>query len=184
MLRNTARAPARRCASALRDRRARPARRPHGWWRSARPNSTTGQASLMKRASDVPPLVESAGRRPVTSSTACGDEIGEGAARGQEGDRVGRIEGQRRGAPRRPRRSARAISACSVSGRPEIVEADVEDEPASAGITLEAGLPTSTVMTSRFDGSKSRVPASSGGSSSAVEHGRERRASGLSARCG
>ena len=35
----------------------------------------------MKRASDVPPLVESFGRRPVTSSIAVGDEVGEGAAR-------------------------------------------------------------------------------------------------------
>src|SRR5271165_22460 len=35
-----------------------------------RPSSTTGQAFLMKRASDVPPLVDKFGRRPVTSSTA------------------------------------------------------------------------------------------------------------------
>ena len=42
-----------------------------------RPNSTTGQMSLMKRASDVPPLVESFGRRPVTSLDGVGDEIGE-----------------------------------------------------------------------------------------------------------
>src|SRR5450759_5438185 len=31
-----------------------------------RPNSTTGQWAVMKRASEVPPLVESCGVRPVT----------------------------------------------------------------------------------------------------------------------
>ena len=35
-----------------------------------RPNSTTGQNALMKRASDVPPSVESDGVTPVTSNTA------------------------------------------------------------------------------------------------------------------
>ena len=34
------------------------------------PNSQTGQMSLMKRASDVPPLVLSLGLRPVTRRTA------------------------------------------------------------------------------------------------------------------
>ena len=35
----------------------------------ARPSSTTGQTSLMKRASDVPPLVEKNGDWPVMLAT-------------------------------------------------------------------------------------------------------------------
>ena len=33
------------------------------------PSSTTGQKSLMKRASDVPPLVEKKGDSPITPAT-------------------------------------------------------------------------------------------------------------------
>ena len=36
--------------------------------RLTRPNSTTSQYSLMKRASEVPPDVDSTGLRPVTSA--------------------------------------------------------------------------------------------------------------------
>ena len=68
--RNKARARARRCATAPRDRRPRPARRRAWMVALTRPSSTTGQAFLMKRASEVPPPVESEGLRPVTSVTA------------------------------------------------------------------------------------------------------------------
>ena len=50
----------------------------------------------MKRASEVPPPVESAGFRPVTSLNGFGDKIGERPGLGEERDRVGWLEGQRR----------------------------------------------------------------------------------------
>ena len=35
-----------------------------------RPSSTTGQSARMKRASEMPPVVQSSGSRPATSRTA------------------------------------------------------------------------------------------------------------------
>ena len=94
-----------------------------------RPRSTTGQTALMKRASEVPPLVESAGRRPVTSSTAA-------ATRSVNGPRVVRkasaLLGSKVSAKRLPSAAVltrRSISALRVSDRPGRVEADIEDEP-------------------------------------------------------
>ncbi|MNL60380.1 hypothetical protein D3C87_1841850 [compost metagenome] len=54
---------------------------------------------------------------------------------------------------------------------------------AFAGMTLTAPLPTSIVVTSRFDGWKFSVPLSKGGSISAWVSCRMPR-TGLSARCG
>ena len=49
-----------------------------------RPNSTTGQWRLTKRASDVPPVVESVGRDTAGRLDRARDEVGEGAGRGEE----------------------------------------------------------------------------------------------------
>ena len=115
----------------------------------------------MKRASEVPPLVESAGAARSTSSTASRDEIGEGAARGQEGDRVGRIEGRasQRAPPAAARRRAARFRPRSVSGDHESLKRMLKTSRTSPGMTLAAGLPTSTLTISRLEGSKSGVPA-------------------------
>ena len=80
----------------------------------------------MKRASEVPPPVESEGRAPGDVLDRGGDEIGERTGLGEKGDRVGRLEGQRR-ALRPDRRGDSPLDlGAKRFGRPEIVEADVE----------------------------------------------------------
>ena len=86
----------------------------------------------MKRASDVPPPVESAGRRPVTSSTAPATRSVNAPCQVQEGDRIGRIEGERM-TPRGRGRDASGDLLFQRFGRPQRVEADVEQEPDLGG---------------------------------------------------
>ena len=50
-----------------------------------RPKSTTGQSWIRKRPSDVPPLVDSSGSIPVSSSDRRDDHVVELARRGEEG---------------------------------------------------------------------------------------------------
>ena len=95
----------------------------------------------MKRASEVPPPVESFVSTPVDFANRARDEIGEGAAGGEEGDGVGRVEGEFVRRLRAGRaRAVPAISAPKTFGRPKIVEADVEDEPRFAGNDIGRGI--------------------------------------------
>ena len=94
------------------------------------------------------------------------------------GGRPGRSVWSVAAASRRARISAFSVSAVQVSLK-RMLKAAV----ALAGMTLVAVLPTSIVVTSRFDGWKLSVPASKGGSSSASVSLMMLR-TGLSARCG
>src|SRR6185437_3718721 len=101
-----------------------------------RPSSTTGQAVLMKRASDVPPPVESDGVRPVTSRTAAATRSvnGPGLVR-----KATALVGSRASVARSP--SSAAASRRNFGGErfggPEIVETDVELEPRLARNDVE-----------------------------------------------
>ena len=116
----------------------------------------------MKRASDVPPLVESAGLRPVTSSTAL-------ATRSVKAPRLVRnataLVGSKLSATRAPPAAAatrRSISALRVCGVHRSLKRMLKTRRTSPGMTLVAGLPTSTLTTSRLEASKSGVPAIEG----------------------
>ena len=83
----------------------------------------------MKRASDVPPLVLSSGRLPVTSSTAAAQLLGERTGGGPERPRVApdlevEIGGQRADPAAQPRLEA-------LLGV-QVVEADVEGARAAS----------------------------------------------------
>lgn len=157
------------------------------------PNSTTGQKFLMNRASDVPPLVASAGCRPVTASTASE------RSRIRSSDRVrktseivgskvsvvatGGRSGRRSGVTVVARSTRCAISAFSVSAVQRSLKRMLKPIRTSAGMTLKVRLELSRTATSRFVGSNRSVPASSGGWQRAVmKVGIER--TGLSARWG
>ena len=89
---------------------------------------------LMKRASDVPPVVESSGLRPVTSAIALRNQIGERPRLGDEHAGIRRLPFEREldlaagrlGGALLDQRLQR-IRACAV------VEADVEARPRLAG---------------------------------------------------
>ncbi len=139
--RNKAPASVRRRAKAPRDRRRGARSSTPCMVAPTRPISTTGQASLMKRASEVPPLVESCGRRPVTSSTALATRSVKAPRGGEERDGVGGIEAQAcTRAPPAAAATRRSISAAQRFGRPQIVEADVEDEAHLAGNDVGRGI--------------------------------------------
>jgi hypothetical protein len=108
----------------------------------------------MKRASLVPPVVDSSGTRPVASPTAATitSVKGLGAVRKASPLILHSLHLGRR-SPGRPR-GTRPRSSGQVAALVGRVEADVDPRLGRAGMTLVAGLPTSTVVTSRFDGWK------------------------------
>ena len=108
-----------------------------------------------------------------------GDEVGERPALGQKRDRIGRIESQREARPARRRLDAPRDLRRQGLGRPASLKRILKTSRTSAGMTFAAGLPTSTLTTSRFDGSKSGLPESSGGANRAE---RIERASGSDCR--
>ena len=125
-------------------RRPRRARPPDAASRPPSPTSTTGQWSLMNRASEVPPEVESSGRTPVSASTArtTRSENGPGAVR-----KLSPATWKRAAMPM-PNSAATASASCSIhSDRLAEVWASLKRiftvARASAGITLLAGLPVS-----------------------------------------
>ena len=87
----------------------------------------------MKRASEVPPLVDSFGVDAGRLFDRARDEVGERPARGQERDGVGRIEGQRIARALRRRGDAPLDLGAERRRRPAVVEAHVEDEAHFAG---------------------------------------------------
>ena len=95
----------------------------------------------MKRASDVPPVVESAGARPVTSLIAADDEIDERPGLGHE--RVG-VRGLPVDVPAHA--LARRVGRAPLDQRLErslavaIVEADVEARARLAGNEVDDGI--------------------------------------------
>ena len=114
----------------------------------------------MKRASDVPPVVERRGRRPVCALDGLDEELDEGTRLGEERLRMAALEGDAVGhlipsavCARRWRTHASSRSRVHSSLKRMLKEAR-----ASAGMTLKALLPTSTVVTSRLEGSKWAVP--------------------------
>ena len=128
----------------------------------------------MKRASDVPPVVESFGRRPVFFSTALATSSVKASglvrnASALQGSKAS-VNVTPHGLQPAPQLRRKRLR------RPEIVEADIERALApAAGMTLNAGLPTSTETISRFEASKCAVPLSSGAAIKAVEQPHELR---------
>jgi hypothetical protein len=87
----------------------------------------------MKRASEVPPLVDSSGRRPVTSSIAVATRSVK-APRGVRNATA--LVGSKESAARPPGSAAAAAPldlGAQAPRRPEIVEADIEGEADFAG---------------------------------------------------
>ena len=100
-----------------------------------RPKSTTGHSSIRKRPSEVPPLVDSSGVRPVSSSIAATMTSYSCAGRSQEG-----LAGDARTDCRTGRLSLGDLFDHSdqVGTTLQVVEADVELAVAEAGMTLLA----------------------------------------------
>ena len=148
-----------------------------------RPNSTTGQTSLKKRASDVPPLVDSSGVAAGRLADRRGERRDQRVGPGQEPlAPVGDAEIVWRAVARR-NRARRGGSRGALADDQRSLKRTLNRAVASAGMTLDAGLPTSTLVTSRFDGWKSVLPSSR---RSVVRRWRRRTSfgTGLSARCG
>ena len=103
-----------------------------------------------------------------------GDEVGERPALGQKRDRIGGIEGQREAPAPRRRLDAPLDLGRERLRRPASLKRMLKTSRTSPGMTFAAGLPTSTLTTSRFDGSKSGPPASSGGAMQGGENRGER----------
>ena len=122
-----------------------------------RPSSTTGQAFLMKRASEVPRRSK-ARAPPRHVLNRFGDEIGERPGLGEKGDRIAWLEGQRRAPADVGRRHAALDLRGKRIGRPQIVEADVETEAHLARDDVERRVADIDETTSRFVGSKSAFP--------------------------
>ncbi len=110
----------------------------------------------MKRASDVPPVVDSAGFLPVIVRHRRADQF-------DERTRLGARTRLRLTVPIRcasefclsPQPPARcSISACSDARVCQSLKRMLKRACASAGITLTVLLPTSIEVNSRFDGSK------------------------------
>ena len=126
-----------------------------------KPSSTTGQWWRMKRASEVPPVVEivvgASSARLTASATS-------------ETKSPGLVMNTT--APSLKRSStAQPVCAATVSDSPWIqafrpsgvcasLKRMLNWARASAGMTLPAGLPTSTVVKERLEGSKCSVPSS------------------------
>ena len=109
----------------------------------------------MNRASDVPPDVESSGLKPVRAVDRLRNEIGESIGLGEEGRTHCRARRRDRSAQLLPPLAQRrAISASSVAGVQRSLNLTLKCACAFAGMTFIAGLPTSIVTISRFDGSK------------------------------
>ena len=88
-----------------------------------RPNSTTGHTSLMKRASEVPPEVESSGVRPVSSRIAPASSAVSGPGEVTKASPLVLIARSWRSSTRRQLRAQPGLERC---GRVAVVEADVE----------------------------------------------------------
>ena len=82
----------------------------------------------MKRASDVPPDVESVGRAPGLLFNRTGDELGEGIRLGQKRQRVARLEARACMSPRDGLELPPQLRRKRFR-RPKIVEADIETRP-------------------------------------------------------
>jgi hypothetical protein len=92
---------ARRSAPAHRDRAGPRPRRACAWSRCTGRIRSPGTNPCRNRASDVPPLVEASGTRPVSASTALATRSEKRAGQGEEGlARNHRARGARRGARR------------------------------------------------------------------------------------
>ncbi len=116
------------------------------------PNSTTGQWSLMNRASDVPPPVVASGVTPVVALYGGGDGRDERLVLGEEGAAVARLPARRPPPRRRARRASmrRSSSSRSASGVQTSLKRTLKRKAAAAGMTFQAGLPTSMETISRL----------------------------------
>ena len=124
----------------------------------------------MKRASDVPPVVESFGFRPVTSVIALADHLDERPGRGEEHVGVRRLpfDVPADAVARRLRGAPLDFSSRSSARVRVSLKRMLKRARASAGIRLTVLLPTSIEVNSRFDGAKCSVPLSSGSALSAA----------------
>ena len=138
----------------------------------------------MKRASEVPPVVESSALRPVTAAAASETTSTKGPGSVRKASPLTAMRTWTLPANPSP---ALAASASIQSLRAWPVWAGLKRmfsrALAWAGITLVAGLPTSMVVTSRFDGWNSGWPSSSRRACSAASS-RISTGTGLAARCG
>ena len=143
-----------------------------------RPNSTTGQTSFRNRASLVPPLVDSSGVTPVSASIASASsaEKRPGLVRKASPEITGRALPPCFSAMAAIR-SASPAPLCRSLNRTER-RADARE-----GMTLVAGLPTVTSVTSRLLGWNHLLPLSSFIAFSSPSIATSR-VIGLSARCG
>src|SRR5260370_42298210 len=123
-----------------------------------RPSSTTGQALLMKRASEVPPLVDSAGRRPVTASTAPATRSVKGPRSVTKASALVESKSSERRAPPTAA-TLRAVSADRVLGVQRSLKRTLKTSRTWPGRTLAAGGPTSGRVDRRAGAPKAGAPA-------------------------
>ena len=128
----------------------------------------------MKRASDVPPLVVSAGSRRVTAMAAprMVSTSGPGLVRNTS-------PMPSKASEKRAPTSLAAFSHCArthastLGARVQVVVADVEVGPRRAGMTLVAVFGTEMIVACRLEGWKCAVPLSSGVGRQPVDDARE-----------
>ena len=116
----------------------------------------------MKRASEVPPEVESSGVVPVSAATAPTTR----SVKGPGSVRKLSPEISKRAAMPTPKAAAARSASSSIQSLSErpvwaSLKRMLTVARASAGMTFEAGLPTSIVVIARVEGPKWSVPVSS-----------------------